>query len=237
MTTELTFDTMRLPPECVKLREEVRAFLAEEIAAGTFDPHGGTDAYSEEFSRKIGAKGWIGMTWPKEYGGQAKTQLERYVVTEEMLAHKAPTRHYSTADRQSGPVLLRYGHENDSIASKFSRWTIRVMAERDPYALPRTIANGLREIFDVPQAALRVWDVAEQYAQADFARHVGEELGAGGLIGVHVVLQQLGVVVGHLFEVRHDPALVHRIAMKSAGQLVVHAAAGHLFERGDEDLP
>ena len=72
--------------------------------------------------------------------------------------------------------LLRYGHENDSIASKFNRWTIRVMAERDPYALPRSIAGGLRDIFDVPQAALRVWDVAEPYAQADFARHVSEEV-------------------------------------------------------------
>src|SRR5580692_1332906 len=72
--------------------------------------------------------------------------------------------------------LLRYGHENDSIASKFNRWTTRVMAERDPYALPRTIASGLREVFDVPQAALRVWDVAEPYTQAEFARHVGEEV-------------------------------------------------------------
>ncbi|MFL9908536.1 DUF484 family protein [Paraburkholderia sp. RL17-337-BIB-A] len=72
--------------------------------------------------------------------------------------------------------LLRYGHENDSIASKFNRWTIRVMAERDPYALPRTISNALHDIFDVPQAALRVWDVAEPYAQAEFARHVGEEV-------------------------------------------------------------
>jgi uncharacterized protein len=72
--------------------------------------------------------------------------------------------------------LLRYGHENDSIAAKFSRWTTRVMSERDPHALPRTISNGLRDVFDVPQAALRVWDVAEPYAHADFARHVGEEV-------------------------------------------------------------
>jgi uncharacterized protein len=72
--------------------------------------------------------------------------------------------------------LLRYGHENDSIAAKFSRWTTRVMAERDPYALPRTITSGLRDVFDVPQNSLRVWDVAEQYAQADFARQVGEEV-------------------------------------------------------------
>ena len=72
--------------------------------------------------------------------------------------------------------LLRYGHENDSIASKFNRWTIRVIAERDPHALPKTISAGLCEIFDVPQAALRVWDVAEPYAQAEFARQVGEEV-------------------------------------------------------------
>lgn len=72
--------------------------------------------------------------------------------------------------------LLRYGHENDSIAAKFHRWTTRVISERDPYALPRTIADNLRDVFDVPQAALRVWDVAEQYAQADFARHTGEEV-------------------------------------------------------------
>ncbi|WP_114814147.1 DUF484 family protein [Paraburkholderia kururiensis] len=72
--------------------------------------------------------------------------------------------------------LLRYGHENDSIAAKFNRWTTRVISERDPYALPRTIADNLRDVFDVPHAALRVWDVAEQYAQADFARHTGEEV-------------------------------------------------------------
>ena len=39
MTAALRFDPIRLPPECEKLRKEVRAFLAEEIAAGTFDPH------------------------------------------------------------------------------------------------------------------------------------------------------------------------------------------------------
>ncbi|RQR54825.1 DUF484 family protein [Burkholderia sp. Bp9002] len=72
--------------------------------------------------------------------------------------------------------LVRYGHENDSLSAKFSRWTARVIAERDPYALPRTIADGLADVFDVPQTALRVWDVADTYAQAEFARQVGEEV-------------------------------------------------------------
>src|SRR5262249_59341403 len=71
MSTELEFDPIRLPPECQALRRQVRAFLAEEIEAGTFNPHeaGNDAAFSEEFSRKVGAKGWIGMTWPKKYGG------------------------------------------------------------------------------------------------------------------------------------------------------------------------
>jgi len=72
--------------------------------------------------------------------------------------------------------LLRYGHENDSIAARFTRWTSRVLAERDPHALPATVTRGLLEIFEVPQAALRLWDVAENYAMAEFSRYVGEEV-------------------------------------------------------------
>ena len=70
MTAALRFDPIRLPPECEKLRKEVRAFLAEEIAAGTFDPYkpNREDTDVPEFSRKVGAKGWLGMTWPKKYG-------------------------------------------------------------------------------------------------------------------------------------------------------------------------
>lgn len=72
--------------------------------------------------------------------------------------------------------LLRYGHENDGIAAKFNRWTARVMAERDTYALPRTVTTGLMEVFDVPHASLRLWDVSGAYAEADYARPVGEEV-------------------------------------------------------------
>lgn len=114
MTANLRFDPIRLPPECEALRQEVRAFLAEEIAAGTFDPYrvGHGDAHHPAFSRRIGAKGWIGMTWPKRYGGGERSFLERYVVTEEFRAANAPVRIHFTADRQSGPVLLKYAPEH-----------------------------------------------------------------------------------------------------------------------------
>ncbi len=42
MSTDIEFDQVRLPAEAQELRKEVRAFLAEEIAAGTFVPYGGS---------------------------------------------------------------------------------------------------------------------------------------------------------------------------------------------------
>ena len=114
MSTDLRFDQIRLPVECEALRQDVRAFIAAEIAAGTFVPdrpwHG--DSHDREFSRRVGAKGWIGMTWPKQYGGQERSFLDRYVVTEEFRVVNAPVRLHFVADRQSGPILLKYAPEH-----------------------------------------------------------------------------------------------------------------------------
>jgi alkylation response protein AidB-like acyl-CoA dehydrogenase len=114
MSTDLRFDQIRLPPACQKLREEVRAFIAEEVAAGTFVPDrpGHGDSHNRAFSKRVGAKGWIGMTWPKKYGGHERNFLERYVVTEEFRIANAPVRLHFVADRQSGPILLKYAPEH-----------------------------------------------------------------------------------------------------------------------------
>ncbi len=114
MTNQLRFDQIRLPPACDKLRQEVRAFIAEEVAAGTFVPDrpGHGDTHNRAFSKRVGAKGWIGMTWPKKYGGHERDFLERYVVTEEFRVANAPVRLHFVADRQSGPILLKYAPEH-----------------------------------------------------------------------------------------------------------------------------
>jgi alkylation response protein AidB-like acyl-CoA dehydrogenase len=99
------------------LRDEVRAFLKAERDAGTYRPTGEFGGgFSFDFSKKVGDRGWIGMTWPKQYGGQDRGFAERYVVSEEMLAAGAPVRAHWTADRQSGPLLLRYGTEEQKKA-------------------------------------------------------------------------------------------------------------------------
>jgi acyl-CoA dehydrogenase len=95
------------------LREKVRVFLGRELEAGGFEPHVNSwmDGHDPEFSSRVGENGWIGMTWPAEYGGGGRTPLERHVVTEELLAAGAPVAAHWFADRQVGPQLLRYGTE------------------------------------------------------------------------------------------------------------------------------
>jgi alkylation response protein AidB-like acyl-CoA dehydrogenase len=106
------FHLGELPLEAQKIREEIRDFLNRELgdrsAAKRALSWGGFD---RDFSRKLGAAGYIGLTWPKKYGGHERTALERYVVLEESLAAGAPTSAHWVADRQSGPLLLRFGTE------------------------------------------------------------------------------------------------------------------------------
>src|SRR5215211_3785662 len=96
-----------------RVRGEVREFLAAELAAGTFSTHVDTwlSGVDPAFSRKLGERGWLGMTWPRRYGGHERSAMERYAVTEELLAAGAPVAAHWIADRQSGPNLLAYGTE------------------------------------------------------------------------------------------------------------------------------
>src|SRR5438552_6125260 len=101
-----------LPPEAESLRAEVRDFLRKEFSgAAPVKRAKSWGGFDREFSRRVGARGWIGMTWPKTYGGHERSFLERYVVMEEMLAAGAPVSAHWVADRQSGPLLLRFGTE------------------------------------------------------------------------------------------------------------------------------
>ena len=109
---EFRFEPVRLPAAAEALRAEVRAFIAEEAARGAFTPSRNSwTSFDADFSRKCGARGYIGMRWPKQYGGGERSALERYVVTEEMLAGGAPVGAHWVADRQSGNQILRNGSE------------------------------------------------------------------------------------------------------------------------------
>jgi len=84
------FASLELPSHVVRLRREVRDFLEAERRQGSFQVHLGHGEFDAAFSRKVGARGWIGITWPRKYGGHEGSYLESLVVTEELLAAAAP---------------------------------------------------------------------------------------------------------------------------------------------------
>jgi alkylation response protein AidB-like acyl-CoA dehydrogenase len=111
--TQLLVAVGDLPENVSKLRHEVRRFLDEELDRGSFRPE--ADAWlsgiDPAFSRRLAERGWVGMTIPTEYGGPGRSELERFVVSEELLACGAPVAAHWIADRQMAPSILRNGTE------------------------------------------------------------------------------------------------------------------------------
>jgi alkylation response protein AidB-like acyl-CoA dehydrogenase len=106
------FSHAAIPAEAEALRPRVRAFLEREMAEVAprlrADSWMGFDA---AFSRRLAAQGWVGMALPRRYGGGEASPFARYVVIEELLNAGAPVSAHWIADRQSGPLILRYGTE------------------------------------------------------------------------------------------------------------------------------
>ncbi len=106
----MRFDLPSLPAGAVALREEVREFLSGRDWSPAVRARSWM-GFDRGFSREVGARGWIGMMWPREYGGHEQGGLERTVVLEEMLAVGAPVGAHWIGDRQSGPLILRLATE------------------------------------------------------------------------------------------------------------------------------
>ena len=111
--SKFNFPSIKETNDLSNLRKDVRSFITKSINNKEFEPS--ADAWvfsaSPDFSKKLGSMGWLGMSFPKKYGGNERTALERYVVTEELLASGAPVAAHWIADRQSGSQILRYGSE------------------------------------------------------------------------------------------------------------------------------
>ena len=94
-------------------RTEVRSFLEEEIEKGYWKPacDAWVQGFDPGFSKRVAQRGWIGLTWPKEYGGQGRSHVDRLILTEEMLRYGAPAACHWFGDRQVGGTILSFGSE------------------------------------------------------------------------------------------------------------------------------
>lgn len=88
------------------LRMEVREFLARELT-----PEEQGAGFSREFALKLGAKGWLAITWPEEYGGLGASPMDCLILTEELVYHRAPMGVQIIGMGWVGTSLMRYGTE------------------------------------------------------------------------------------------------------------------------------
>ena len=96
-----------------EFRQEVRKFLESEIGKGYWQPacDAWIQGFDPGFTKRVGQRGWIGLTWPKEYGGQGRSHTDRLILTEEMLRFGAPAACHWFGDRQIGGCILSFGSE------------------------------------------------------------------------------------------------------------------------------
>ena len=111
------FPVVQPDPALEILRAELQLFLKQERETGNFrpEPECWMASADPEFSKKMGKRGWIGLTWSSQYGGHDKTALERYIVTEETLRAGAPVGAHWIADRQHAPMLIEHGTEEQKL--------------------------------------------------------------------------------------------------------------------------
>ena len=167
MFDQVDFSALELPAAARQLQKEVREFLRTEFAALNFKPRLGHTEFHPEFTRRVAARGWIGMTWPKRYGGQERSYLERFVVTEEMLAVAAPCAAHWFGDRQTGPSLLRYGTEQQK-----QRFLPAIARGEYSFALGMSEPNSGSDLASVKTRAERVangWRVTGQKVWTSWA--------------------------------------------------------------------
>ena len=103
-------------PEQDELRAQARAVADDAVAR--FGRHNDSwiNGFSKEFAKEMATLGWIGLTWPVEFGGQGRPPVDRLIIGEELIAAGAPIAAMWFADRQMGPALIAYGRPDQQEA-------------------------------------------------------------------------------------------------------------------------
>ena len=101
-----------LPAHARALRQDVRAFLDTQLQGMPADRRARSwMGFDAAFSQAMARQGWVGVTLPKAYGGAGLDPFCRFVLVEELLARGAPVSAHWIADRQSGPLINKFGTE------------------------------------------------------------------------------------------------------------------------------
>jgi len=113
-----------------ELRAEARSVAEQAVATYGRANDSWINGWSKEFALELGTRGWIGLTWPVEFGGAGRPPIDRLIIGEELIKAGAPIGSMWFADRQMGPTLMTYGRPDQQaeflprILSGASTWCI-----------------------------------------------------------------------------------------------------------------
>ena len=103
---------LEMTPEQRALRDELRGYFARmmtpELVAEVKSSEGGGPLYRRAL-RQMGRDGWLGIGWPREYGGQGRTPIEQFIFADEVQRAGFPLPFLTL--NSVGPTIARYGSE------------------------------------------------------------------------------------------------------------------------------
>mgnify|MGYP003326717600 FL=1 len=141
-------------PEQEALRAEAAAVAADAVARFGRSNDSWINGFSKEFSKELGARGWIGMTWPDNpYSGAQRPAIDRLIVGEEMIKAGAPIGASWFADRQMGPALLTYGTPDQQ-----SEFLPGIVAGKTTWCIGMSEPNSGSDLASLKTSAVREGD-------------------------------------------------------------------------------
>lgn len=131
---------------------------AHEVAAGAvarFGRHNDSwiNGFSADFAAELAELGWIGLTWPTEFGGGGRPPIDRLIIGEELIAAGAPIAAMWFADRQMGPTLIAYGRPDQRDA-----FLPDILAGRTTWCIGMSEPNAGSDLAALTTQALRDGD-------------------------------------------------------------------------------
>ena len=150
-------------PEQTALRSQARQVAADAVARYGRHNDSWINGFSKEFAVELAALGWIGMTWPTEYGGGGQPPINRLIVGEELIAAGAPIAAIWFADRQMGPTLINYGTADQQaeflpgMLSGETSWCIGMSEPDSGSDLASLVTSAVREGDEFVINGQKIW--------------------------------------------------------------------------------
>lgn len=152
--SELVFELPELTEDERLLQKRVRAFLAKEWVQYSHEPGLGMNSGRDAaFSKKLGDHGWIGMSLPRRFGGAGRSAVDRFILAEELLRVGAPVAYHWVADRQSGPMIDRFGTSQQK-----ERFLPKICAGQLSFALAMSEPDAGSDLASLTSRAVRTTD-------------------------------------------------------------------------------